>query len=104
MIDSTILRRPQVQAACGLSRSSIYAHVKLGIFPRPVRIGQRSIGWPSREIEALNTARIAGVDDTGIRQLVVQLHADRLAPNESRRPREHQGLGAFPSTTAQVPD
>ena len=77
MID-TILRRPHVQAACGLSRSSLYAHVKLGTFTRPVRIGQRSVGWPSREVEALNTARIAEVDDTAIRQLVVRLHADRV--------------------------
>ena len=78
MIDTTILRRPQVQAACGLSRSSIYAHVALGTFTRPVRIGLRSIGWPQSDIEALNQARIAGVDDTGIRHLVAQLHADRI--------------------------
>ena len=77
MID-TILRRPHVQAACGLSRSSLYAHVNLGTFTRPVRIGQRSVGWPSREVEALNTARIAEVDDTAIRQLVVRLHAERV--------------------------
>ena len=78
MFNSTILRRPHVQAACGLSRSSLYAHVTLGTFTRPVRIGQRSVGWPSHEIAALNTARIAGVDDTAIRQLVVRLHAERV--------------------------
>ena len=77
MINSTILRRPHVQAACGLSRSSLYAHVTLGTFTRPVKVGLRSIGWPQREIEALNHARIAGVSDDGIRQLVAQLHADR---------------------------
>ena len=74
----TIIRRTIVQSTCGLSRSSLYTHVKLGTFTRSVRIGKRSVGWPSREVEAINTARIAGVDDEGIRQLVVQLHADRV--------------------------
>jgi prophage regulatory protein len=46
------LRRPAVEAATGLSRSSIYAMMDTGDFPRPVRIGKRAVAWPQSAIEA----------------------------------------------------
>jgi prophage regulatory protein len=39
------LRRPAVEAATGLSRSSIYDMMDKGNFPRPVRIGKRAVAW-----------------------------------------------------------
>ncbi|MEN8750980.1 AlpA family transcriptional regulator [Marivita sp.] len=45
------LRRPQVEEATGLSRSSIYAMMDAGDFPRPVRIGKRAVAWPQSAIE-----------------------------------------------------
>lgn len=46
------LRRPDVQAATGLSRSSLYAMMDAGDFPRPIRIGKRAVAWPQSAIEA----------------------------------------------------
>ncbi|MGJ8583880.1 MAG: helix-turn-helix transcriptional regulator [Marinosulfonomonas sp.] len=46
------LRRPAVEAATGLSRSSIYAMMDAGDFPRPVRIGKRAVAWPQSAIES----------------------------------------------------
>ncbi len=46
------LRRQAVEAATGLSRSSIYAMMDAGDFPRPVRIGKRAVAWPQSAIEA----------------------------------------------------
>jgi prophage regulatory protein len=46
------LRRPAVQLATGLSRSSIYALMDTGDFPRPIRIGKRAVAWPQSAIEA----------------------------------------------------
>ena len=46
------LRRPQVEVATGLSRSSIYAMMDAGDFPRPVRIGKRAVAWPQSAVEA----------------------------------------------------
>ena len=46
-----LLRRPEVEARTGLSRSSIYAMMARGTFPRPRRIGQRAVGWPEDAIE-----------------------------------------------------
>jgi prophage regulatory protein len=46
------LRRPAVEAATGLSRSSIYAMMDSGDFPRPIRIGKRAVAWSQSAIEA----------------------------------------------------
>jgi prophage regulatory protein len=72
-----ILRRRQVEQATGYSRSTIYLRISQGLWPRPVSLGPRAVGWPAHEIEALNAARIAGRDDHEIRRLVVQLVAAR---------------------------
>ncbi|MFM0031189.1 AlpA family phage regulatory protein [Paraburkholderia madseniana] len=41
----TILRRPDVEAATGLSRSTIYQRIKEKTFPAAVRLGPHSVGW-----------------------------------------------------------
>ena len=45
MTDRT-LRRPEVESLTGLSRSTIYAMMAEGAFPKPVRLGKRAVGWP----------------------------------------------------------
>ena len=55
----TILRRKQVEARVGLRRSTIYQGVADGSFPRPVRLGARSVGWLSHEIERWLADRVA---------------------------------------------
>jgi prophage regulatory protein len=52
MMSSTILRLPQLRLKVGLSRSSIYLAMSQGMFPRPIRIGVRSVGWLEAEVEA----------------------------------------------------
>lgn len=55
----TILRRKQVQARTGLSRSTIYARIAAGTFPRPIDLGDgRSVGWIEAEIDAWLQSRI----------------------------------------------
>ncbi len=75
----TILRRKQVEAECGYSRSTIYLRITQGLWPTPVRLGARAVGWPAREVAAINAARIAGQSDDEIRALVTRLHAERRA-------------------------
>jgi len=41
-----IYRLTKVMELTGLSRSSIYLALSKGTFPKPIKIGQRSIGWP----------------------------------------------------------
>ena len=78
-IDSTLLRRPQVEALTGLRRAAVYMRIKLGLLPRPVKIGVRVSGWPAREITAVNEFVIAGPSDAEIRKLVKDLVAQHTA-------------------------
>lgn len=48
----TILRRKQVEQETGLSRSTIYARIKLGTFPAPIQLGPRCVGWRRGAIDA----------------------------------------------------
>ena len=73
----SILRLPAVKASTGLSRSTIYLRIAQGVFPRPVSLGARAVGWPASEVVALNAARISGRSDAEIRELVAKLEAAR---------------------------
>lgn len=55
---NTILRRPEVCRSTGLSRSGLYAAVKEGKFPRPVKLGPRAVGWLAREVHEWIDARV----------------------------------------------
>lgn len=48
----SILRRKQVEARTGLSRSTIYQRIAEGSFPKPVSLGPRAVGWLESEIES----------------------------------------------------
>ena len=55
----TILRRPEVQARTGLSRSTMYERIRQGEFPRPISLGAKAVGWLEHEIDAWLAERIA---------------------------------------------
>lgn len=63
----TIIRRKQVEARTGLSRSSIYAKLRQNpkrpsdydpTFPKPVSVGAKAVGWIEAEVEAWLAAQI----------------------------------------------
>ncbi|SAK51462.1 phage transcriptional regulator, AlpA [Caballeronia pedi] len=51
-----ILRRKQVEALTGLSRSTIYARISQKTFPAPIALGPRCVGWRLGDIEAFLVA------------------------------------------------
>ena len=74
-----LLRRPVVEAATGLSRSTIYRNIKKHLFTKPICLGGGRVAWPQTEVAALNQARIAGKSDDEIMALVFKLEALRGA-------------------------
>lgn len=63
----TILRRKQVEARTGLSRSTIYAKMRRNpnrpsdydpTFPKQVSVGAKAVGWIEAEIDAWLIAQI----------------------------------------------
>jgi len=61
--EPAILRRKQVELRTGLARSTIYQYIKDGVFPKPVPLGPRAVGWVEAEVSAWITARIKAVRD-----------------------------------------
>jgi prophage regulatory protein len=81
----SIFRRPRVEDTSGYSRSTLYLRITQGLWPKPVSLGVRAVGWPAREVSAINAARIAGKSDDEIRALVKRLHTERGAQAEEGR-------------------
>lgn len=53
-----MLRRKEVEQITGRSRSSIYADIENGTFPKPVKIGARAIAWPESVIREWIAERV----------------------------------------------
>lgn len=47
----TLLRRRQVEARTGLSRSSIYKMISEGRFPRSIPLGPKAVAWVDHQID-----------------------------------------------------
>jgi prophage regulatory protein len=75
----TILRRRQIEAETGYSRSTLYLRIAQGLWTKQISLGARAVGWPAAEVDALNAARIAGKTDDEIRALVLRLEAARTS-------------------------
>ena len=55
---SRVLRLKNVCDRTGLSRSSIYLKMSQNEFPKPIRLGKRSVGWLEADIQVWIAARI----------------------------------------------
>ena len=53
-----ILRLPAVKSRTGLSRSSIYAAIQEGQFPKQISLGDRAVGWLESEVDQWIRGRI----------------------------------------------
>ena len=53
-----LLRLPDVVAMTKLSRSTLYAMVADGAFPKQVRLSKRCVGWPADSVENWIRSRI----------------------------------------------
>ncbi|GHE95122.1 AlpA family phage regulatory protein [Aliiroseovarius zhejiangensis] len=60
MTQNKIYRRPDVEQLVGLSRSTLYAMMAEGTFPKPIKLGKRAVGWRAIDIEAWFEARSLG--------------------------------------------
>lgn len=60
MIDQKIIRRRQVEGRTGLPKSSLYALMAKGAFPKPIKIGgARAVGWLDSDIDAWIEAQVS---------------------------------------------
>jgi len=49
----TLLRKPAVLARVGIPKSTWERGVRLGLYPKPIKIGLRAVAWTSTSIDKL---------------------------------------------------
>ena len=83
-----LLRLPEVIRLSGYSRSMLYALISQGLYPKPVKISDRAVAWPSDEVEQMVLAVVAKRSLEQRRDLVSTIESSRVARLELDR-----GLG-----------
>jgi prophage regulatory protein len=63
MMTDKIQKLPQVIEETGLCRSSIYAGISAGTFPKQVKLGLRSVGWLKSEIMIWLSEKVRARDE-----------------------------------------
>lgn len=66
MINFKILKRGDVESITGLSRSSIYAKMADGSFPKTIKLSERSVGWLEHEVQEWLKNRVLATREGGI--------------------------------------
>lgn len=59
---TVLLKLKDVLATTGLSRSYVYALAQQGLFPKPVKLTERSSAWVESEVQDWIDTRIAQRD------------------------------------------
>lgn len=57
-----LLRRPEVTRRTGLSRSTLYARMKAGTFPKPVYLTPTTPAWVASEVDGWIASLVAERD------------------------------------------
>ncbi|MEE2651224.1 MAG: AlpA family transcriptional regulator [Pseudomonadota bacterium] len=50
-MDNRLFRLKEVCRLTGLAKSTVYLQMQQGDFPRPVKIGERSVAWRGSDLE-----------------------------------------------------
>ena len=58
-----LLPRAEVEARCGIARTTIYRLMRAGEFPTPIKVGLRAVRWRESELEAFLADRPRATGD-----------------------------------------
>lgn len=72
-----IVRRPEVLEFLQISRSNLYDKINKGLWPKPLSLGARAVGFLSTENEKVLAAMISGQSEEEIKELVQSLMSAR---------------------------
>jgi len=72
-----VIRNPVVLNRYPLSRSHLFNHINQGLFPEPISLGERAVGWLEHEVDAVISARAIGKSEEEIKSLVKSLKEQR---------------------------
>lgn len=72
-----IERRKEVCHRTGLPPTTLFYRISAGLFPRPIPLGAKIVGWPAHEVDQVIKAMIACKTEPELKELVSQLEASR---------------------------
>jgi prophage regulatory protein len=58
-LQNKLLRLPEVKATTGLSKSTIYARISEGTFPKQIPLGPRLVVWVESDIQNWITEQVS---------------------------------------------
>ena len=73
-----IQRKAEVARQLGICLTTLRTRIIDGLYPPPISLGARAVGWLSCETNAVIAAIAAGQSDDDIRELVKSLVARRV--------------------------
>ena len=68
---------PEVLRRKGGGKSSLYSAIKVGDFPKPIKLGLRRIGWPEHEVDAVMQFFLRGENQTELKAFVKKIETNR---------------------------
>ena len=73
LVPNALLRTKDVCAVTGMARPTLYEAMAKGLWPRPIKLGEKSSAWPASEVNAMLAARVRGASVEDIKVLVEAL-------------------------------
>ena len=80
-VQPRIIRKPQVLALTGYSRSTLFNRINNGLFPKQISLGARAVGFVASEVDAVVQAMIEEQTPEQINALVRKLKDSRIDRN-----------------------
>jgi len=61
-----------------IGRSTLYAEIQRGVFPKPVKLGARKVGWPQHEVDQMMLLYLRSPSEQQVQDLVRDLESYRM--------------------------
>jgi prophage regulatory protein len=70
------IRLPKVLKLMGVSRPTLYAQILKGLFPRPMRVGDRAVAWLEADVHMILAARRVECSNKDLAALVIEMREE----------------------------
>ena len=67
------VRLPELLEQLAVGKTTLYARIKQGTFPPPVKFGERVSAWPEHEVNTVVNAYMRSATQEDLQKLVAQL-------------------------------
>ena len=67
------VRLPELLEQLAVGKTTLYARIKQGTFPPPVKFGERVSAWPEHEVSTVVNAYMRSATKEDLQKLVAQL-------------------------------